>query len=238
LFGAKVVASDSWIIVGAPGEAAAPDFGESGVGAVYAFRRDDLHGDALPIRPPPGNAHSFGASILFDGKTLLVGAPGSDGCPGEPAFNSAGIIVRYELGASGKWEVQECISATGERAGLFGWSMAMNDAWLVVGAPWSWGHTPTLVQGARPLEQATGASAGLAYVFERQNGEFVPSCVLEAPNADPCDDFGQAVAFGSDFLAVGAYGEDGSRGGTTKPDRDNLRMDSGAVYLYGLPRAH
>ena len=174
--------------------------------------------------------------MLVDGNTLLVGAPGGDGCPGEPAFNGAGIVVRYAVRASGTWEEQECISAKGERAGLFGWTMAMNDAWLVVGAPFSWSHALTLVHGSRPVEQATGASAGLAYVFERADGGFVPSCVLEAPNADPCDNFGQAVAFGTDFLAIGAYGEDGSKGGMSKPDRDNLRMDSGAVYLYALPR--
>jgi hypothetical protein len=166
---------------------------------------------------------------------MLVGAPDAEGCPGKSAYQGAGAIEVYRIGPSNAWEEQECLSVDGDQTELFGWSISLSPDWLAVGAPFSWSRSPGLVHNTRPLEQETGAGAGLVYLYARRGDALVPSCFLQAPNADPCDTFGEAVAFGKDFLAVGAFGEDGKTGGLGDPDKDNQLLDSGAVYLYQLP---
>lgn len=55
---------------------------------------------------------------------------------------------------------------------------------------------------------------------------------------DPLVDLGPLSILDSAEVAgaVGAFAEDGARGGLPKLDRDNGLMDSGAVYVYRLPR--
>lgn len=73
-------------------------------------------------------------------------------------------------------------------------------------------------------------SSGAVYVFVRSGATWVQQAELAAPNADPSDLFGYAVALSSDgaTLAVGAPLEASGTGAPT----DNSAPHTGAVYVF------
>ena len=87
---------------------------------------------------------------------------------------------------------------------LFAVSMAADGDTLVVGAEFADAH---------------GEDAGLAYVFERDEGEW-RRVVLSASDAEPGDQFGQTVSISGNNIVVGSRLED--TGG----------RDSGAAYVF------
>ena len=80
----------------------------------------------------------------------------------------------------------------------------------------------------------TGDESGAFYVFTRSGTTWTERAYLKAPNAQPYDEFGSAVAVSGDgtTLAVAAWGEDGGSSGVGGNQADNSVRSSGAVYVY------
>ena len=80
----------------------------------------------------------------------------------------------------------------------------------------------------------TGDESGAVYVFTRSGTTWTERAYLKAPNAQPYDEFGSAVAVSGDgnTLAVAAWGEDGGSSGVGGNQADNSVRASGAVYVY------
>lgn len=74
-------------------------------------------------------------------------------------------------------------------------------------------------------------NAGAAYVQVLMDGVWTREAYLKAPNAEADDLFGAAVSIGSNYLAIGAPGEDGDQN-STKESYNNNATDAGAVYIY------
>jgi hypothetical protein len=102
----------------------------------------------------------------------------------------------------------------------FGWSVAIANDTLAVGAP------RTDVAGV--------SDAGAAFVYHRVGTTWshLASEDLVAPERDLSDEFGQSVALAGDVhLVVGAHREDGSSSGVGGPFNDG-RANAGGAYVF------
>lgn len=161
---------------------------------------------------------SFGISTAIDGNTIVVGANGEDGGPGNPA-SEAGAAYVYErnTGGPGNWgEVVRLSAGDGQLEDYFGWVVAISGDWIAVGAAGEDGGP------GDPLPDA-----GAVYLFERnQGGSNNWGQVLKITSNDiqAGDYFGRSVAIEGDTLLVGAVYESGGPG-------DPL-PNAGAVYIF------
>jgi hypothetical protein len=183
-----------YLVVGKPSDR---ELGIDG-GAAYVFNA----GTGLAIAKylaPSGNAgNKFGTSVAIDGGIAVIGAP-------ENSTNGprSGRAYVYNLDTGTLLHTLQ--PKTPQNESLFGWSIAISDGMVVVGAR---------------REQGAGSNSGVAYVFSAATGQqlarFTP-----ADNAAN-DQFGYAVALSGDTAAIGAVG-DGDNGAA-----------SGSVYIYDI----
>lgn len=136
----------------------------------------------------------FGASSDGNFLGFVAGAPG--------ASSSDGVVGRWHPLTGAPQAL--FLPPTSGAAGEFGFSVAIGDVYLVVGAP------------ADP-EPGFG-DAGAVYVYDVSDNSFVTR--IANPSPDDGDRFGAAVSTQEGLILVGAPGDD-----TTAPD-------AGAAYLF------
>lgn len=145
--------------------------------------------------PQPGGGISFGGRVVIGGRVLVVSAL-QDGALGE------GSVYVYRLN-DGSWELEENLKPRpGERDEVFGASALLVRNRLFVGS---------IFATVRGVEDA-----GKVYEFVSDGGEWVLARVLHAPDFEAMRNFGIALAWAGDRLAVGSL----------------LPDEGGAVYLY------
>lgn len=135
----------------------------------------------------------FGKSVSISGTTMAVGSPGRD-----TTFADAGSVYIYErdAGFQAPWgQVTSVVAPDGEDGDEFGHSVALDDDYLVVGAP---------------NADAPGANnSGAVYVFHRSSGDpgswtQVARLISRTPNGSGGDSFGYSVAVQGNTILVGA----------------------------------
>jgi hypothetical protein len=185
-YAARVAICDGELIVAATGDQVPIPGGGQPDGSLYRYRI------GVGTEPPLtligkiallGTEQSalFGLSLACDAKELFVGAPGV----GTTAFASdAGTVYRYRrIAASREWQFNgEVPGARPAGDARFGYSMALNAGWLVVGAP--------------------GEAA--AYLYARNAASLSVPQRLSPPDLDSASNFGLEVALGVAELAVAA----------------------------------
>ena len=154
---------------------------------------------AKKLLPTEGAADDwFGSAVALDGDLAVVGAPNHD----DPDANVGGVYVfERHAGGSNVWgQVAVLAPPEGDGGELFGGAVGVSGDVIVVGA-----------RG----DPAKGPDAGAAYVFERNLGgtnNWGRVTKLLASDGAPNDSFGFSVAVAGDVVAVGAVGDDSSRG--------------------------
>lgn len=222
-FGRAVAISGDTIAVGAPYENGGDDDPMSDAGAVYIFERDQggpgNWGEVTKLSASdPGIEDDFGLVIALHGDTLVVGAPGEDGGPGDP-MPYAGAVYLFERhqGGADKWgEVKKLAASDAESGDGFGNAVALQNDTLVVGVPQEDGGPGNPVLWA-----------GAAYVFERNQGgagNWGEVKKLAASDAGNKDRFGSSAAIDGDTLVIGAPFEDGGAG--------DPQFVAGAAYVF------
>ena len=180
--------------------------------AAYVFQRNqggaDNWGEVKKLTASDAQAGDrFGQSVAISGDTAVVGAPRED-AGGTDA--GAAYVFQRDQGGAGNWgEVTKLTASDAQEGDQFGILVAVSGDTAVVGAY---------------LEDAGGADAGAAYVFQRDQGgadNWGEVTKLLASNAQAGDLFGWSVAISGDTAVVGAFGEDA--GGS----------DAGAAYVFG-----
>ena len=198
LFGNSVAISGDWAIVGAYGE----DTGGTDAGEIYFFQYRDgdwLQTEKLQASDKEANDR-FGNSVAISGSWAIVGAPYED-TGGTDA--GAAYIFHYQ---DREWKQTEKLQASDKQAGdLFGISVDISGNRAIVGAY---------------REDTGGESAGAAYIFQYQNGQWSQTKKLQASDKQTYDQFGISVAISGDWAIVGAWGED--TGGSS----------AGAAYIF------
>lgn len=215
-FGKAVAISTdgSTIAIGAPQR-------NTGAGAVYVFVRNGAswaQQAALTASNTQGDDR-FGTALALtaNGSILAVGAIGEDSDGTGPTNNAAADAgAAYVFTRAGSvWSQQAYIKASNtQEDDLFGGALALNAAGttLAIGATGE-ASASTDINGDQGSNTAGGA--GAVYLFTGNGVTWTQSAYIKAPNAEPLDSFGAAVALSADgnTLSVGAPQEDGTATG-------------------------
>ncbi|MFN7755749.1 MAG: hypothetical protein ACK5O9_07940 [Holosporales bacterium] len=176
-------------------------------GSVYVYRRakDGAWNVVAKIfAPNPQSRAFFGSAVAIDDNAIVVGAPGVS----KDANISTGAAYVFRIQDDGSVVPETTLQRIDARAGdFFGASVALNKGTVVIGS-----H----------LADGAAADSGAVYFFSRKDKDavWVQSGSLQPDGLKAGTLFGSAISLGRDFLAVGAYGYDGSAPG------------GGGVYLY------
>lgn len=185
-FGQAIDIEGDWAIVGAPG------FREGGGGAAYIFERDAATGWTQRFSFTRPNYYSSvddkGASVAIHNEFAYVGTPGYDA--GGAINKGAVFVLRRNL--SGFWEYFETINTPSSypNNNRFGTAMIVTTPVTLIGSP--------------------GSST--VYAYHTNGGtNFAQNTPIITPGGGG-GEFGAALAFNGEFLAVGAPNQDGGQG--------------------------
>jgi len=191
--GWSVAIGDGTMVVGAP-MGTAPS-GVRNTGVAYIFQQDPVTG-AWDSGYPVSNGTSgelFGYSAAIGDNLVAVGAPYAVSTGG---LRTGGVYL-FSPTQAGTWDrLTKLTALDGAAADRFGWSVAMSESLLVVGAPNSDRDVQTKDTGA-------------AYVFRGsydQTWTWKQEAKLTPEDAQANDLFGTAVAVSGDTIVVGAPG--------------------------------
>lgn len=151
------------------------------------------------VAPDAAENDYFGDAVDISGVYLVAGSPGDD-----DAGSAAGAIYIYKtIDAGVTWDfVQKNVAPNA--AERFGDIVAIEGDIIAVGA------------------QGDSIDAGSVYIYTISNGgttwDFMHKIV--APEPDAFDTFGEAVTISSNFVVIGAEGD------------DERASDAGAAYIY------
>ena len=195
-FGRSVSTDGDAILVGAS------VYGNPENGAAFVFRFDgglwEQEAALAPLGEPIGD---FGNSVALSGDRALVGAPSDD----DGGFWAGAAYVFRRNGAV--WSQEQKLTALDAgREDAFGWSVALDGAYAVLGAP--------------DLNGSTNYG-GAAYVYRFDDDLWREEAQLKALDPTPWDNFGMAVAISDGRVVVG------------EPYDDELGNCAGAGYIFG-----
>jgi len=193
--GRSVAISGDTAVVGG-----AKEFSAWSAGVAFVFTRSGSTWSQEANLTPTmlGADDRFGYAVAIDGNTIAVGAPAYD----SRSMNGSGAVFIYTRSGT-TWSLQTNLSAgttyTYPGAG-FGYSVALSGDRLLVGAPWYSSNT------------------GAAYLFTRTGTTWTLTKAFPGGGTDSY--FGNAVAIGDNYYAIGA------------PRDDFKAFNSGAVSIY------
>ncbi len=211
-FGSRVAIDGEYAIVGVYKEDTGDNLADAG--AAYIYKRD-AHGNWSEYQrlvASDGDAgHQFGFSVAISGDIAMVAANLNI------TTNHHGVVYVFERDAgTGLWsEVQQLTGSRDPiRLGRFGFSLSLNGDYAIVGS--TDGHG------------SIGSQFGTAYIFAKQPDDtWAEVQRIDSPNGtNNLDRYGQTVAMGVGYAAVGAVfdDEDENEGATIN--------NAGAVYIF------
>lgn len=188
-FGTSVAMTDQYAAVGASRENVA-------TGAAYIYRKNggswNFH---QKIEASDGAEMSeFGGSMKFGNDFLVVAAGRSD----LGQIVRAGALYIYEPTADNDWAFTQKLTASDASGNAL---LGVNPTSLAVGEN-------IIVAGAPGLDSWKGA----VYIFEKQNGNWLETQKIEAPDIVYFGNFGIGVSISNNYLVIGASGENNNSG--------------------------
>jgi hypothetical protein len=156
-------------------------------------------------------------------------ATGIDGDQNDDSQVNAGAVYVFTRDAAA-WSQQAYIKASNTGGGdFFGWSLALSDDTLAVGATGEASSTSGINGNQNDDSQVR---AGAAYVYIRNGLAWSQQAYIKASNTGSEDTFGWSLALSGDNLVVSAPKEDSTSTGIGGDQANNDLPDSGAVYLF------
>ena len=157
------------------------------LGATYLLTRNGLNWySEAELRAPDGVlSNGFGEAVALRGDLLVVGASRDD-----DVGANVGAVYVFEL-TEGLWAFSaKLLPADATDGAAFGDAVATDGTTILVGGR---------------LESTNGASAGAAWVFERQGPVWGETAKLLPTSANGGDNVGCSVAVDGERLVLGAY---------------------------------
>jgi trimeric autotransporter adhesin len=192
-----------------------------------------------------GDLFGYDVSLSDDGNTLAAAGydedgpgRGVNGDQGNGANGSGAIYVLSRTGTD--WRQDAYLKGSrSEGNDALGFSVAISGdgRTIVAGA----GDEACLVGGINPAgcdmdkpEDASGGSAGAAYVWVRQGGSWTEQAFIKPSNPDLQDWFAVNLAVSADgnTVLVGSPMEDSRARGINGEQQDDSATESGAAYLF------
>jgi hypothetical protein len=192
--GWSVAISGNTVVVGAPAHQVGSNPAQ---GAAYVFVEPETGWASMTqvaeLTSSDGAANdAFGSSVAISGNTVVIGAPGAN-VGGYPYQGAAYVFVEPGGGWQNATETAKLTASDGTVDNIFGASVAIDGAAVVVGAPY--------VSVGSNLEQ------GAAYVFSEPVtgwGNMTQTARLTALDGAAGDIFGVSVSINSGAIVVGA----------------------------------
>ena len=154
----------------------------------------------------PAPQGRFGTALALHDSVLLVGAPGET----SDARTASGAVYVFEKTLDGTWNQRHRLTPSDPAEDArFGWSVAVTESLLIVGAP------------GDPNAQA--APVGAVYVFERTKAGPWPEVARLTPAAGASYGFGHAIS--------------ANQGGPIWIEAERTSVQAGPTVLVGAPRA-
>jgi outer membrane protein assembly factor BamB len=224
-FGASVAMDDTRIVVGAPWH----DYDDYYIQSGQAYVFDRATGQELfsLSRPTPARSHYFGETVAIHDGLAFVGDYMDEGHytqegyydewgwyypPEEITVDRVGSVYVYDLDTGA---MVDQLTPPEVIASDFGRAIAINDEWIVIGAPQ---EAADAGEGEGPFD-----AAGAVYVFDRQTNELVQKLTVSDPARE--DLFGMTLAIEGDQLLATAYLDELPGSGIDR---------TGAAYLFDL----
>ena len=209
-------------------------------GAAYVFvRNGSTWTEQAFLKGSNTNGYDrFGTSVAIHGDRIAVGAPfeqsNATGVNGNQAdtslYHAGAAYVFYRFGLT--WGQEAYIKATNTEANdSFGYSVAIEDNLLVVGARYEHGGSAGI--NGDQSDNSVWRS-GAAYVYTRSGFNWTPALYLKASNPGDQDYFGESVAIDGNRIIVAAPGEDSAATGINGNQANDSAVSSGAVYVFEL----
>lgn len=191
LFGYSVSISGDYAIVGAWGS------GGSGTGccAAYIFKRDGENWvQQTKLTAPYGSsAGDFGCSVSISDDYVIVGAHSADGI-----VSGCGAAYIYKHEDTDWIHQAKLIASDGAADDDFGCSVSINGGYAVVGTRY---------------DSDNGDSSGSAYIFRREDTDWIQQAKITASDGASYDYLGYSVSVsGRGNAIVGAWGDDDNGG--------------------------
>ena len=197
-FGYSIDISNDLAVVGSHHDS---DFGGSSGSAFLLQKNAENHWSIiqklLPDDPHAGD--EFGKAVGISGDWIAIGA-----FLGDDLFTNGGSVYMLQRNGS-QWMVfDELYASDTEAYDQLGNFLDLSSDILLVGVP---------------EKQSAGYKSGSAYIFEWTGNAWEETAKLFPEDLREGDEFGQAVAIGQDFIAIGAY------------KADAPEANGGAVYI-------
>ena len=206
-FGYAVSLDDGHLLVGS----FAADVGFMNTGAAYIFARDqgglNNWGQVKKLSASDADEFDqFGSAVALRGSLAVVGAARNDDA--DRNSGSAYVFSKDEGGQDNWGEVKKLLASDAARGDQFGFAVEVGVDTVFIGAY---------------ADDDSGSSSGSVYLFRRDLGgqnNWGELRKLLASDGAAGDQFGYALSWSADTLAVGSYWDDD--GG----------VDSGSVYTF------
>lgn len=206
LFGYSVDISGDWAIAGAYQYTTTSNI--FGAGSLFVYHKVGgvWQQSQQLFSPTPTNFEQFGFSADIEGDRLVVGAPADDS-----QLDGPGAVYSYRLSGS-TWAYENAVLGTGTNGitnnSKFGFSVALTNNTLVVGAPYAKG---------------AANSSGAVYVYNHTGAAWGTPQKISAPGGASGDEFGYDIAINNSNLVIASRLSDSK-------DLDR----AGSVYQYKL----
>jgi cyclophilin family peptidyl-prolyl cis-trans isomerase len=197
-FGMSVAIDGDYAIVGSYLD----DDNGTDSGSAYIFKRNGTTWtQQAKLKASDGAAgDQFGYSVAIKGEYVIAGAVGND--DGGNFSGSAYIFKRNDS----TWSQQAKLIASDAAAfDWFGKSVSISNQYAVIGSYW---------------DDDKGSKSGSAYIFAREDTEWIQQKKITAFDGAAEDYFGNSVSISDDYAVVGAYLD------------DDKGLNSGSIYLF------
>jgi hypothetical protein len=195
-FGTAVAITDSYYIVGSPRDS---EGSTSFSGSAHVY--NTTTGALLQTLVNP----SIAADDYF-GRTIAISPSGNYYVVSSNKISVGGAAYIWQTQQSGPITLTNPNAYSTSANDDFGYSLAINDSYTVVGAP--------------SEDDAGGTDSGKAYIFNTTTGALLQT--LDNPNPAGGDSFGSSVAINNSYTIVGGPGYDTAAGG----------INSGSAYVF------
>ena len=188
-FGASVSISGDHAIVGAPGDSSPVGGSASGSAYIYQWNGQQWVEQVKLTASDAAAYDNFGGAVSINGDYVVVGAAGNDD---EGSFSGSAYVFQWN---GSQWSEEAKLTASNATASdFFGGSVSAGVDLVVVGATGS---------------DDGVTDSGVAYVYHRNNGQWVEQTKLTASDAASGDNFGHTVAISGNRVIVGSPGSGG-----------------------------
>ena len=152
--------------------------GDEGLATVNIADNEEVSLPDKLLAPDGAEGDQFGLAIATNENYTLIGSHRDD-----DNYKDSGSAYLFDM-ATGEM-VQKFIAPDGARGHYFGWSVALNEDYALIGSRYD------------------NQRSGSAYLFDIATGEMVQKFV--APDAANNDQFGYSVALDENYALIGSY---------------------------------